>query len=406
MSANFLKQCFDGVAVKRLSAVEADVSRSNQHEFNGVGGLKKILGTAEPREFPATFVWLGEEQEGITDNGFLTWYDARRNHPLRSEYRLYFPTNTVTEMAAESDAVFIATRPDNTIMVIVTPAHSTMEQQVAWLFGVDKQLEMNFSVREISANTEPVSEFATRYILEELGLEPEEPEAGHFDLLLERFGRVFPTTREFSLFARESLAEVNAEDSPDAALMAWMEREESLFRRVERHVLEERLSEGFLVENEVDVDGFVKFSLSVQNRRKARVGLAFENHLEAVFEACGIGYSRGKMTENRAKPDFIFPSIVDYHNPAFPAERLTMLGVKSTCKDRWRQVLSEAARIDCKHLLTLEPGISEHQTAEMQDVNLQLVLPEALHGTFKQAQQDWLWSVSDFLKLVRERQVI
>lgn len=44
----------------------------------------------------------------------------------------------------------------------------------------------------------------------------------------------------------------------------------------------------------------------------------------------------------------------------------TMLGVKSTCKDRWRQVLSEAKRIDNKHLATLEPGISENQTAEMQ----------------------------------------
>jgi hypothetical protein len=28
-----------------------------------------------------------------------------------------------------------------------------------------------------------------------------------------------------------------------------------------------------------------------------------------------------------------------------------MPGVKSTCKDRWRQVLAEADRIDHKHLL-------------------------------------------------------
>jgi len=57
-----------------------------------------------------------------------------------------------------------------------------------------------------------------------------------------------------------------------------------------------------------------------------------------------------------------------------------MLGVKSTCKDRWRQVLAEADRIDQKHLLTLEAAISINQTAEMQSKQLQLVVPAAVHG--------------------------
>ena len=38
--------------------------------------------------------------------------------------------------------------------------------------------------------------------------------------------------------------------------------------------------------------------------------------------------------------------------------------VKSTCKDRWRQVLSEADRIPNKHLFTLEAAISENQTSK------------------------------------------
>ena len=60
-----------------------------------------------------------------------------------------------------------------------------------------------------------------------------------------------------------------------------------------------------------------------------------------------------------------------------------MLGAKSTCKDRWRQVLSEAQRIPNKHLLTLEPGISENQTDEMQAKRLQLILPAQLHATYR-----------------------
>ncbi|MCA9978853.1 MAG: hypothetical protein KC413_24000, partial [Anaerolineales bacterium] len=149
----------------------------------------------------------------------------------------------------------------------------------------------------------------------------------------------------------------------------------------------------------------ISYSLSVQNRRKSRVGHALENHLEQVFEDNAITYSRGKETENKAKPDFIFPSIQHYHNPKFPDTYLTMLGVKSTCKDRWRQVLSEAVRIREKHLLTLEPGISENQTDEMVANKLQLIIPQSLHSTYKPNQQIWLVNVQTFLKLTKTRQL-
>ena len=81
-----------------------------------------------------------------------------------------------------------------------------------------------------------------------------------------------------------------------------------------------------------------------------------------------------------------------------------MLGVKSTCKDRWRQVLAEANRIKTKHLFTLEPGISENQTTEMQYSNLRLILPQPLHETYSTAQQVWLMNLEGFINLVRDRQ--
>ena len=81
-----------------------------------------------------------------------------------------------------------------------------------------------------------------------------------------------------------------------------------------------------------------------------------------------------------------------------------MLGAKSTCKDRWRQILNEADRIPHKHLLTLEPSISENQTAEMQDENIQLVLPQGLHNTYTQKQQQWLMDVGGFLDWVKTLQ--
>lgn len=222
--------------------------------------------------------------------------------------------------------------------------------------------------------------------------------------MLERFGKKLPSTRVFSAFARSTLNGICAKEDPDAALMAWMEQEEALFRRFERHLVEDRLKAGFMDSDEADVDGFLKFSLSVQNRRKSRVGLALENHLEELFCKSDVRYVRGAMTENRAKPDFLFPGIEEYQDKTFPEVRLTMLGVKSTCKDRWRQVLPEAERVRNKHLFTLEPGISEHQTSEMQALNLQLILPRSLHASYRPAQMDWLISLEEFLELVKERE--
>ena len=43
MKQGYLSEYFSGVAIKSLSAVEADLLRSNQHEFNGVESLKRVF---------------------------------------------------------------------------------------------------------------------------------------------------------------------------------------------------------------------------------------------------------------------------------------------------------------------------------------------------------------------------
>jgi hypothetical protein len=182
--------------------------------------------------------------------------------------------------------------------------------------------------------------------------------------------------------------------------MAWMEREEILFRTLEKHLLADRLSKGFTN----DVEGFLEFSLSVQNRRKSRVGRALENHLEIVFSENKIRYQRTAVTEGKSRPDFLFPGGQEYKDPSFDPLRLTMLGVKTTCKDRWRQVLVEAHRIERKHLLTLEAAISKNQTDEMQAQRLQLVVPRSLHSTYSAGQMNELIDLAEFTRLVGRRQ--
>ena len=56
-----------------------------------------------------------------------------------------------------------------------------------------------------------------------------------------------------------------------------------------------------------------------------------------------------------------------------------------------------------KHLITLEPSISEAQTDEMKSFDLQLILPKALHSTYSSAQQAWIIDLAEFLALVESR---
>ena len=294
----------------------------------------------------------------------------------------------------------IGKRPDNSVLVVIAQGGSTIANQVQWLFSVAPDGHPGFSVREELETEQDRIQFASTFILEQIGIVVETTEENYLDTMLKKFGGTFPKTKEFSEYARSTVKDISAKDEPDAALMAWMEREEILFRTLEKHLLADRLTKGFAG----DADGFLEFSLSVQNRRKSRVGFALQNHLEVIFTDHKVRYQRDGITEGKSKPDFLFPGAKEYHDPTFATLRLTMLGVKSTCKDRWRQVLAEAKKIERKHLLTLEAAISKNQTNEMQAHQLQLVLPRSLHSTYAAEQRGDLLDVAGFTDLVKTRQ--
>lgn len=395
-----LSALITNVAAKRLSSVETNPTVSNQHEFQGIKEMVEIFG-AEKRVFECMFLYLGDdEEETASSTGTLTWYDSRLNQPHRSaEYRFYYPGNAVTELASAGDLLIIAQKSDESLLALVVKQGSTVEHQVLWLFGLDSG-SGRFTFSRISGKQDREIGFAERTILKTLGVEAEiEPQENWLEKIVERFKWTFPATKAFAAFTRDTVM-ISALDDPDLALITWINQEEMLFRTLEKFIVEKRLKSGFQ-----NVDDFIAFSLSVHNRRKSRMGFALENHLEHVFDVHNLSYTSQCITENKIKVDFMFPSAESYHNNEFPTERLTMLGSKSTCKDRWRQVLTEAARIPFKHLFTLEPGISKNQTDEMQAHNLQLVLPSNLHISFSEEQQSWLMNLTDFIKVVRERQL-
>jgi hypothetical protein len=396
-----LSKYFLGVGAKRLSEVEIKPTISNQHEFNGIGEFKKIFGT-EKITFQGKYIFLSDDEAKVLEeSGFLTWYDARKNHPTRTEYRLYYSGNAAIERALPGDLVIIVRTSKEELLIVITPAYSTSEKQLLWLFGLT-EVENKFIIKDLTNEKQDLG-YAGRYILNLLGIEIEEYAPDFLKLMLSNYGESFPSTTIFSEFARSTLKNVSAIEEPDNTLLLWMQREELLFKTFERHFVKKKLSKGF-GEHQTDVEDFISFSLSVQNRRKSRAGHAFENHLSVIFNAHGIIYSKGKVTEMNKKPDFIFPNIDLYHRDNFDVELLTMLGLKTTSKDRWRQVLSEASKISKKHLITLEPAISKNQTDEMISEKLQLVIPENIQDTYSDVQKTSLLTLNNFISLVKERQ--
>lgn len=187
--------------------------------------------------------------------------------------------------------------------------------------------------------------------------------------------------------------------NPDKVMVSWTEMEYRVFRRLELWRY------GDLIKTEFsDVENFINIANMVLNRRKSRAGKSLEHHLSAIFSGNKIPYESQVITEGNKKPDFIFPGGKEYHNPRFPADRLTFLGAKTTCKDRWRQIINEANRIKPKHLFTLQQGISSKQIAEMQEEKIILVVPSPYLTSFPKEARSSIWTLKNFILFVKERQ--
>lgn len=411
MKHGHLSQYFSGAAAKRLSAVETDPTRSNQHEFGIIRPMLEFLGTPTgKREYPATIIYFpADGEEPVTEESYLTVYDSRANQPNRSpEYRAYYPAHSeAIRLAREGDLMVIARRQESDeLLVVITEQGAAEEQQLSFLFGFDDpgRLFQSLNETDLDTNRGPL-DFTAKQILEVVGIVAEEPpldDGLHLDEMIRLFGSSFPTTREFSEYARSTVRDVNPVEDPDEALIAWVEREEQLFRLFERYLLERQLAEDF-TSGSMDVDRFISLSLSIHNRRKSRAGHSLEGHIETILLANGISFTRNGITENRSKPDFIFPSVTAYHSSDFPQDRLAMLAVKSTLKDRWRQILAEADRIPRKHLATLQPGLTDNQLVEMKDARVQLVVARSMHEAYGLSARAQLMTLADLIEEIRQR---
>lgn len=234
---------------------------------------------------------------------------------------------------------------------------------------------------------------------------PEEKLKSYFLDFAERHND-FPSTEMMSTYARDSylnafnVSENTIEKKPDEQLLRWIDAEYELFKFLEIKQYGERIKSPF-----ASVEELVTFSNTILNRRKSRAGKSLEHHLAKIFTVSNLKFEAQVITEENKRPDFIFPGSNEYHDFTFPGDKLTCLGAKTTCKDRWRQVINEADRVSIKHLFTLQQGISKNQLTEMYSNNVCLVVPKPYLKSFDKSFQDKILSLDRFTYLVKEKQI-
>lgn len=214
----------------------------------------------------------------------------------------------------------------------------------------------------------------------------------------------FPSSEQMSIEAQriQNLIYDHIEKvqlNPDDKLLDWTEVEYRLFRALEHERYGTIIKNGFS-----DVDKFIEMANQVLNRRKSRAGKSLEHHLSSLFTGNNITFTPQAITEGNKKPDFIFPSIELYHDNSYPVSKLASLAAKTTCKDRWRQVLNEADRLrsENKFLCTLQQAISSAQLEEMKNEKVILVVPERYIKTYPEKYQNDIWTLKKFIGYIQE----
>ena len=240
------------------------------------------------------------------------------------------------------------------------------------------------------------------------GINPKIREKLAIDSFIDTLKVEFPASADMSKAARNIQYQVYmnrslAINDPDSILLRWTEQEYTLFRAIEHARYGDIVAGGFS-----SVEDFVVMANQVLNRRKSRAGKSLEHHLAAIFDENKICYTAQAVTEGNKKPDFLFPSEEAYHDMTLTVEKLCTLAAKTTCKDRWRQILNEANRLreENKYLCTMQQGISAAQMDEMETEKVILVVPKAYHTAYPKEKRDRIWTLGKFVNYVREMEGI
>lgn len=184
----------------------------------------------------------------------------------------------------------------------------------------------------------------------------------------------------------------------DYRILSRRDCEFELFQSLEEAVELPHIRPGFN-----SIDDFIVTAQTVLQRRKARGGKSLKYHMREIL--IEEGFQEGKQFSWQPKagnnPDFLFPSEAAYADSTFPRERIRMLAVKTTFRDRWHQVAKECADLPVRHLLTLQEGVSEAQFRQITGVGIRLVVPEKIIAKYAKPIRPDILTLEAFMADVR-----
>jgi hypothetical protein len=391
-------------AAKRLAAVEVDRSRSNQRELNA-GRLRKLLGLPEAKTEGRMFCLLinGDVAAERFEEGTYTLYDSREAvEGRRPEWRLYVHGADMWLNALEGDLLVIARpSPDSTdlwAVVCAAAGGAAALFEEALLAGSGSAVLKQF--QQVHPRFGGAAE-SRQLALQLVG------QAGHASRWSAEDHPIFqsaiasgkkPSGREL---ARAAIT--IAEDSfdqypgPDVLIHAAMGVETELYFAIERELGEREYSA--IVNRGGTFEEVLALAMSAHQARKSRRGNSLQNHLAYILDRHRIPYGAQCTTEHGERPDFIIPGCAQYHDLQFPASRLRMVSCKSLLRDRWRQVLHEAARIPVKYQLTVDSGLTRAVVGNMAAAGILVFVPLVIKQAATEDLQGELGTVAD---LVRE----
>jgi len=328
------------------------------------------------------FVTIKWQDDFETSSRFIYYGKGTRNEYRLTRFGRHFPFLT-----------------DNNVGDLLILAKKSDDYYEAFVLSNDNDIEDFFAAVSISSSE------TNSIIPKQFRQEVENDILNCFQTYIKSLDIDFPSTLELASNARNCYIRSNKittdqiKQNPDKEILNWLEAEYDLFKTIENN----RYS-GIIRTPFQSVEDLVKTANTILNRRKSRAGKSLEHHLEEIFTIFKLLFQTQVITENNKKPDFLFPNIESYNNLNFDDDKLIFLASKTTCKDRWRQVLNEADRIRVKHLFTLQQGISKNQLGEMTKYGVQLVVPKLYLKSFPPEYRANILSLESFIKFVEGKQ--
>lgn len=328
------------------------------------------------------FVKIKWQNDFETDSRFIYYGSGTRNEYRLTRFGRGFP--------------FLNDENIGDLLVI---AKSNDRYYEAFVLSSDEDIDDFFSAFGISSTE------TNRILPKSTELTAEERLKLLIDKYINNLNVDFPPTIELANGARHIFFEAYGLTKeivlkrPDNELLNWITTEFDLFKALENDRYGQIIKTPFK-----SVDKLIVTANKILNRRKSRAGKSLEHHLSEVFNIWKLQYSSQPMTEDNKKPDFIFPNIDTYYSESAGCDKLVFLGAKTTCKDRWRQIVGEANKIPQKHLFTLQQGISKNQLNEMKSAGVTLVVPKPYLVSFPREYLEHIWSLDKFVRFVKSKQ--